>query len=202
MSIFKKKNGEVIPYTTPDMTNFAAKHDPESVYSKNQYATKNGKIYKANEDDTTGEWTSEKWTGTTVGAELEELRTEIEAQEEGSGGGGGESRTRLWTNPSPDSGMNSASITYSDTLSNYNFVEIGYKSGTTTGTVRCKIENNSFNTELQDFLVGYGEVRFYKRKINGNDIEQCYSQLATDTGGPRASAPYLVPVWIDGIKYN
>lgn len=121
------------------------------------------------------------------------------------GGGGGETKTTLWTNPSPTSSMTSETVTLSDDLTKYKYLEIEWKRTTTDNTTASmRVLSSVFasfgSSASPKYLMGAGTTTYVARAVvYASDTSVSFSQCR-QVNGTGSSSGSCIPTKITGIN--
>lgn len=138
--------------------------------------------------------------------------TRAEPSRESEGGGSTETKTVLWTNPTPTATQAAQDITLSDSMSNYDRIQIEFIRSTSVPTDKLYVDYDTRLNLLSDFH-GTGKYRMsgciytssnetFVRRIVGNSDTALNISACQKVSGTTTTNTILVLAAIYGIKSN
>lgn len=125
--------------------------------------------------------------------------------------GGSLSRTVLWTNPNPTTAFNAQTVTLSDSISNYDYIEVSFYRADTVQTVsRTIIPTADFinmtvaNRNMMG-AIGYfasaGTTQYFARTFSyGTDRTVIFRNAAQVGGNTTTYQTGAIPIEVAGLK--
>lgn len=123
------------------------------------------------------------------------------------GGGGDLTETTLWTNSSPTSNFSAQEVTLSDSISNYDYIEIVWRvstSNSTEGAVMMPVSTfidsgTSYDKPKLSICVAATSA-LYARRVQYTSDTSVYITICYKVGSSGTSGAYAIPLYIKGVK--